>query len=141
MDFVGKGYGAKREFNFVTNGKKSKIDVNEDDLSSFMKLACNVIFTQMSATTCIKKYEESAVAAMINEFTQLNEGTVPGKQGIIPIDNTTLTNLEKKKVLPAVNLITEKWNEELKGRPCVDGSKQRRYLKEDESYALPTSEL
>ena len=79
MDFVGKGYGAKREFNFVTNGEKSKIDVNDDDLSSFMKLACDVIFTQMSANTGINKYEESEVATMINEFTQLNEGTVPGK--------------------------------------------------------------
>ena len=29
MDFVGKGYGAKREFNFVTNGEKTKREVKK----------------------------------------------------------------------------------------------------------------
>ena len=52
-----------------------------------------------------------------------------------------MTNSEKKKALPAVNLIKEKWNEELKGRPCVDGSEQRRYLKEGESCASTTVKL
>ena len=66
---------------------------------------------------------------MIKEFTQLNEGAVPGKPVVVPTDASTLTDLEKRKVLPAVNLIKEKYDGVLKGRSYVDGSRQRRYLK------------
>ena len=141
MDFAGKGYGAKREFNFVTNGIKTKCKVKELDTISLMKIACDVIFTQMSANAGIKKHGEAAVAAMIKEYTQLNEGAVPGKPVVVPTDATTLTEEEKKKALPAVNLIKEKWGGELKGRFCVDGSKERRYLKQDESVASSTAAL
>ena len=43
--------------------------------------------------------------------------------------------------MPAVNLIKQKHNGELKGRTCADGSKQRKYLKQDESVASPTAAL
>ena len=45
---------------------------------------------------------------MIKEFTQLDEGAVPGKSIVVPTDANTLTDIEKKKALPAVNLIKEK---------------------------------
>ena len=70
----------------------------------------------------ILKYDEPVVAAMIKEFSQLNEGVVPGNVVVIPIDASTLTDIEKKKALPAVNLIT-KWSGVIKGRSCVGGSK------------------
>ena len=60
---------------------------------------------------------------------------------VIPTDANTLTDLEKRKALPAVNLIKEKYDDMLKGRSCVDGSRQRRYLKQDESVASPTAAL
>ena len=53
----------------------------------------------------------------------------------------TLTHLEKKKALPAVNLIKEKRSGDIKGRTCVNGSKQRKYLKQDESVSSPTAGL
>ena len=89
----------------------------------------------------ILKYDEPVVAAMIKEFSQLNEGVVPGNVVVIPIDASTLTDIEKKKALPDVNLIKETWNGVIKGRSCVDRSKQRRYLKQDESVASPTASL
>ena len=52
-------------------------------------------------------FGQAAVAAMIKEFTQLNEGTVPGKPVVISTDARTLAVDEKKKALPAVNLIKE----------------------------------
>ena len=142
MDFSGKGYGSTREFNFVTNGVK--VDQNTNDQSnhtSYMNLALNTIFTQMSANAGFKKFGEPAFAAMIKEFTQLNEGAVPGKPVVVPTDANTLTDIEKEKALPAVNLIKKKWNGVIKGRSCVDGSKQRKYLKQDESVASPTASL
>ena len=72
---------------------------------------------------------------MIKEFTQLNEGAVPGKPVVKPVD------VEKSKALPAVNLIKEKSSGILKGRTCANGSKQRRYLKQDESVESPTAAL
>ena len=63
------------------------------------------------------------MAAMIKEFTQLNEGAVSGKPVVIPTDAYTLTDLEKRKALPVVNLIKEKYGGVLKGRSCVDGSR------------------
>ena len=78
---------------------------------------------------------------MIKKFTQLNEGAVPGKPVVIPTDVSTLTDVEKQKALPTVNLIKEKWNGVIKGRLCVDGSKKRKYLKQDESVASPTAFL
>ena len=88
-----------------------------------MKIACDLIFTQMTANAGIKKFDETAISAIIKEFTQLNEGAVPGKPVVIPTDVRTLTDLEKQKALSAVNLIKEKRNGAMKGRSCVDGSK------------------
>ena len=51
------------------------------------------------------------MAAIIKEFKQLNEGAVPGKPVVVPTDAASLTPLEKKKALPAVNLIKEKYGE------------------------------
>ena len=49
MDFIGKGYGARREFNFVTNGSLHKNkSVESETYHTLMQTACDVIFTQMS---------------------------------------------------------------------------------------------
>ena len=111
MDFSGKGCGAKCQFNFVTNGKKVNANPNEwVDPTTYMKTALDIIFMQMTANAGINKFGKPVVAAMIKEFTQLNEGAVPGKPVVVPTDARTLTDVEKEKALPAVNLIKEKWN-------------------------------
>ena len=141
MDFHGKGYGAKREFHFVTNGQETNAQSSDMSQCTYMQKACDVIFTQMSANVGFKKYGQPAIAAIVKEFTQLNEGAVPGKPVVRPVDAATLSPMEKKKALPAVNLIKEKFNGELKGRTCADGSRQRQYLRQDESVASPTAAL
>ena len=78
---------------------------------------------------------------MLKEFTQLIKGSVPGKPVVEHVDASTLTHDEKRKAIPAVNLIKEKWNGKLKGRTCADGSSQRKYLKQDELVASPTASL
>jgi hypothetical protein len=71
----------------------------------------------------------------------LNEGAVPGKPAVIPTDASSITDNEKKRALKAVNLIKEKRTGELKGRSCVSGSVQRKYLGKDDSVSSPTSSL
>ena len=93
----------------------------------------------MPAKQGIKMFGQAAVAAMIKEFSQLNQGSVPDKPVVIPVDVKTITPLEKAMVLPAVNLIKEKRSGDIKGRTCVNNSKQRKYLKQDESVSSPTT--
>ena len=72
-----------------------------------MKIACDVIFTQMTVNAGFKKFSAPAVAVMVKEFTQLNEGAVSVKPVVVPINSSTLTHMEKPKALPSVNLIKE----------------------------------
>ena len=53
---------------------------------TYMQTACNVIFTQMNANTGLKNYGQPAVASMVKEFKQLNEGVVPGNPVVVPVD-------------------------------------------------------
>ena len=130
VDFDNKSYGTRRNYSMT------QVRENKDNIH--YKRAVNVMFTQMQAREGIKRFGEKAVAALVKEFKQLNEGAIPGKPVICPVDPKTLTVSEKKKALNAVTLIKEKRNGDIKGRACAIGSKQRRYLKEDESVASPT---
>ena len=151
MSFSGQRYDTKREINLVINGVTKGEKQDMPSQPSLMQVACDVIFAQaakqgapgkqMSAHKGFKMYGELAVAAIVKEFTQLSIGAVPGKPVVGAVDASTLTRQEKKKAMPAVNLIKEKWDGQIKGRTCADGSRQRRYLKQDESVASPTASL
>ena len=52
----------------------------------------------MSAKKGIKKFGEHAVAAIIKEFSQLNERVVPGKPVMDTLDANMLSYKEKSKV-------------------------------------------
>ena len=141
IDFHGKGYQAKQEYNLVMNGVKDGSNVEDSDIKRYINLACDVMSTQMSAKRGIKRFGARAIAALVEEFTQLNKGAVPGKPVVVPTDFNSLTDAKKRKALRAINLIKERWNGDIKGRSCVDGSKQHRYSKQDESISSPTVAL
>ena len=73
-----------------------------------MKIACDVVFAhmvsepevqkhrQMPAKVGIQKLGHKVVSAMIKEFTQLNEGVLPGKPVVVPIDALTITEQKTK---------------------------------------------
>jgi hypothetical protein len=111
---------------------------------SFMSLAADVLFaqvgefSQMTAKAGIKKFGDKAVAAMLQEFKQLNEGAVPGKPVFGTVNPSTLSWEEKKRALEAVNLIKKKRCGKIKGRTCANGSKQKKYLKHGETISSPT---
>ncbi len=115
-------------------------------MQSYLRTAVNVVFaqigkySQMSAKEGIKQFGERAIAAIFEEYKQLNEGAVPGKNIPVvgPQDPSLLTDEEKRRALEAVNLIKEKRSGKIKGRTCANGSKQKRYLKRGESISSPT---
>ena len=65
MEFTRKGYGARREVNFMTNGKTKKMSKEATSQHTYMQIASGIIFTQMSANKGIKKHGQAAIAAMI----------------------------------------------------------------------------
>ena len=73
-----------------------------------MRKAVGIVLTQMSAAKGIAKFGERAVAAMIKELKQLDEGPMPGKRAVAPVNPDTLSKDEKSRALEAVNLIKEK---------------------------------
>ena len=100
-----------------------------------------VTISNMSAHKGIKLFGEKAVAAMMKELKQLNNGVIPGNPLIKPIPFDELTDKDKEESLEAVNLIARKRSGKIKGRTCANGRKQRKYLKNDENYSSPTASL
>eukprot|EP00957_Ditylum_brightwellii_P000693 54473-Ditylum_brightwellii.AAC.1 len=76
----------------------------------------------MSAKEGMEKYGEIGLAAVVNEFTQLNKGAVTeqNKHVVKPINAELLTADDKKKVLDTVDLIEEKRDGQIKGRTCAN---------------------
>ena len=58
-----------------------------------------------------KLFGERAIAVMIKEFSQLDNGVTPGKPVVEPVDPKTLTKLDIEKALEAVNLIKNMSNQ------------------------------
>jgi hypothetical protein len=116
---------------------KENYGINQD-MDSYMSLATKVMFTQMNTKEGIKRFGERAIAAMYKEYKQIDEGPIPGKPVFGVFNSTKLSWEEKKQALEAVNLIKEKRCGKIKGCTCTNGSKQRQYLKEDESVYSPT---
>ena len=48
MRFEGKGYGSRREFNLITNGKKETYNIHNHEYKAYMDIACDVVFAHMS---------------------------------------------------------------------------------------------
>ena len=54
------------------------------------------------AMMIIEKFGEEAVAALMKEFNQLDQGAIPGKRVVCPVNPSTLTETERKRALNAV---------------------------------------
>ena len=106
----------------------------------FFQQAIKTLFltAQMNARKEIKLFKERGVVAMIKGFTQLDQGAFPGKPVVEPLVAESLSNDEVKMAMEAVNILKEKRNGIIKGRTCVDGSRQKRYLRSKDSISSLT---
>jgi len=136
MDTESKAYSTKRSVQLLMQSNSERANSNGN--MSYMSRAVGILLTQMSATEGIKKHGEKAIAVLVKEFKQLDEGPMEGKKVVEPLTYNSLTKKEKKEALDAINLIKEKRDGSLKGRSCANGAKQRRFLKGDEVYSSPT---
>ena len=55
------------------------------------------MFTKISAKAGIKNFVEKAVAAMVKEYWQIDNGTMEGKPIVNSIDTNTLSYKDKRK--------------------------------------------
>ena len=92
-------------------------------------------YVQVSAQEGIKRHGDEAIAAVLKEFTQLND-----KQVFKPRIASELTYEERKQSLNLITMVKEKRDGKIKGRVCADGRKQRRYITKDDALS-PTVQL
>ena len=74
----------------------------------------------------IKTHEEKALEALLSEFGQIHIHDT-----FLPQMAETLTANQRKEALQLITMIKEKRFGKVKARACVDGRKQRRYIKKD----------
>ena len=109
MNFGGKLYDKNKEYSLcMPETSKDMSNKETPEESNYMEIPNEVMFTQMSAKSGFNNFIELVVAAMVKEFRQLDEGVVPGKPVVQAVDLRSLTHEEKKRALPAVNVIKEK---------------------------------
>lgn len=109
------------------------------DLGDEQRYAFNFILTKL-ATTCtqmseragLRKHGKTAEAALMTEFSQLEDLDVYDA-----LDPATLTRAQKKSALRAINVFKEKRCGKLKGRTCADGRSQRNMYDKSQT-ASPT---
>ena len=68
MDFDGKIYGAKTQFNFVNNGKVDDTSNHVDRTKAFMEVSCEVIFVQVEDLTNPNRHNQMTTKAVIGKF-------------------------------------------------------------------------
>lgn len=89
----------------------------------FRKRILGLILTQMTARAGIRKPRKSAEAALMAEFTQLEDLNACEE----PLNPMKLSRQQRRAALRAINLIKEKRDGSLKGRTrtCADGRPQK----------------
>ena len=116
--------------------KESEV-MNNKNTYAYMQAAVNVIFTQIHAKKRINIFGERDILAMVKKFKKKwYEGVIPEKPVVIPLNTDELTDAERRQVLEAASLIKEKRNGIIKGRTWENGSNQKRYFKERDSFGI-----
>ena len=93
-----------------------------------------IALTQMSASRGIKKFGQRAIDALATEWEQLDTLSVfKGR------DYDSLSKQDRCSALKTVQLIKEKKDGKIKGRTCVNGSRQRLYTAEEDASSPTVS--
>ena len=118
-----------------------KINIKSNDLfrrtvgSLFTQLSKVDKYAQVSVNEGIRRHGDKAVAAVLAEFSQLND------KGVFrPRKINELNTRQRSEALNLITMVKEKRDGKIKGRACADGRKQRRYINRDE-VSSPTVQL
>ena len=78
-----------------------------------------MLLQQYNINKGLKMFGDVGAKAVTKELTQLHD-----METFFPEDSNKLTSKEKVNALYALILLTKEMNGDIKGRVCVDGSKQ-----------------
>ena len=92
----------------------------------------------MNTKKGINLFVERAIAAMFKKYRKLYDGPIIVKPVVSSFNPDGITPLYRKKTLETMNFVKDKRCGKIKGRTCANWSKQRTYLKLDESVYSPT---
>ncbi len=97
-----------------------------------IKHIIRIVFTQYSMQARLQKLKKEGEEALQKELKQLHYMDV-----FIPVPAANLTQEQKNKALSTVTFIKQKRDNQVKGRVCADGRKQREEFAKGEA-ASPT---
>ena len=106
--------------------------LNEEETDTYV---LGVILTQYSLKKGLKKFEGRAEEAVEKELNQFHD-----LRCFDPVDPSTLTRQDRVEALSSLMFLKEKRTGEIKARGCVNGSKQREYIKKEDATS-PTVSL
>ena len=64
---------------------------------------------------------------MVKELSTINDIDT-----LTPVDTANMTWEERKAAVSSLMFLKEKNNGDVKGRPCINGTKQREYIKKED---------
>ena len=99
-----------------------------------VKAISEVLFQQMSVKKGIKKLGDRAIAAVMEEFTQMEDQVV-----YEPLNVDDMTNEERSNAIESISLVTEKRDGRVKNRLVGDGRKQRKFKIPEDIYSPTVS--
>jgi len=98
-------------------------------------IKCRLFLLLTKVTQCLKGIRlrgNRAIEALLKELAQLEDMNT-----FEPLQAQKLSRVQPTEALRVINLIKEKRDNSLKGRTCVDGRPQRKYISKEQA-ASPT---
>lgn len=118
-DLKGKDKSLKKEVRIMTEDPFRKgFGLVMNQMSKFKE------YNNISMKEGIKKYGDKAVEAILKEYLQLTDS-----DSFIPRHGKDLTSSQKRRALNLIALVKKKRCGRVKVRACIDGRKQRRFIR------------
>jgi hypothetical protein len=124
----------QQQSSFTQKTEKVPLGPDHDPLTDIQNhiMAVGMVFNQMGVKAGVKAFGDKDVDAVVQECKQLDD-----KRAFKPRAIAHLTEMERKRALRSITLVTRKRCSRIKGRTVADGRGQRDYIPRDDA-TLPT---
>ena len=125
----GHTFAQEIESNLITQvDPEETLEYEGDEIPVFAAIFEMIFVQQLSLKQAIEKWGDDAVEAAIKEVKQLHD-----RESFRPIDVSTLTPEQRRKVMRSFIFLVQKRNGVIKARKVTDGSIQRTWITKEEA--------
>ena len=126
----------QQQSSFTQKAEYVPLGPNHDPLTDIQNhiMAVGMVFNQMGVKAGVKAFGDKAVDAVVQECKQLDD-----KRAFKPRAIAHLTEMERKRALRSITLVTRKRCGRIKGRTVADGRGQRDYIPRDDATSPTVS--